>query len=101
MSRESLRDLLARVHERLSHAGSIDPESRRLLVTVMDDIHRALGETARDDAGGRAGETTAPRAAPHGAGPRLEALAVQFEAEHPTLAQGLRQLIDALGKAGI
>lgn len=102
MSHESLRELLARVHERLSHAGSLDPESRRLLVTVMDDIHRALGEPARGGtgAGGAAGMADA-RATPHGATPRLEALAVQFEAEHPALAQGLRQLIDALGKAGI
>lgn len=99
MSRESLRELLARVHERLSHAGSIDPESRRLLVTVMDDIHRALGEPAR--AGGKAQATEEAPAEPHGAAPRLEALAVQFEAEHPTLAQGLCQLVDALGKAGI
>ena len=33
--------------------------------------------------------------------PRLEALAVRFESDHPALAQVLRQLVDALGKAGI
>jgi len=33
--------------------------------------------------------------------PRLESLAVQFEADHPGLAELLRQIIDALGKAGI
>jgi len=33
--------------------------------------------------------------------PRLESLAVQFEAGHPGLAELLRRLIDALGKAGI
>lgn len=93
MSPESLRELLARVHERLSHARSLDPESRRLLVTVMDDIHRALSDEAAAD-----GPAEDARAS---AAPRLEALAVRFEAEHPTLAQGLRQLIDALGKAGI
>jgi len=32
---------------------------------------------------------------------RLEGLAVRFETDHPSLAQVLRQLIDALGKAGI
>jgi hypothetical protein len=31
----------------------------------------------------------------------LEALAVRFEAEHPALAQVLRELIDELAKAGI
>lgn len=98
MNPENLRELLAQVHDRLSRAGSIDAESRRLLVTVMDDIHRALGEPP---AGGAARRTEAAKGAREGAVPRLEALAVQFEAEHPTLAQGLRQLIDALGKAGI
>jgi len=33
--------------------------------------------------------------------PRLESLAVRFEAGHPGLAELLRELIDALGKAGI
>jgi hypothetical protein len=32
---------------------------------------------------------------------KLEALAVQFEADHPGLAEGLRSLADLLGKAGI
>jgi len=32
---------------------------------------------------------------------RVEAAAVQFEAEHPQLASVLRQVMDALGKAGI
>ena len=44
MNQESLRELLARVHERLSQAGgSVDPESRSLLSTVMRDIERTLG----------------------------------------------------------
>jgi hypothetical protein len=33
--------------------------------------------------------------------PRLESLAVKFEAGHPKLAETLRELIDALVKAGI
>jgi hypothetical protein len=32
---------------------------------------------------------------------RLEEAAVGFEVEHPSLAAGLRQLIDLLGKAGL
>jgi hypothetical protein len=31
----------------------------------------------------------------------LEALAVRFDAKHPTLARALRELIEELGKAGI
>lgn len=75
---ESLRELLARVHARLGKTDSIDPESRELLAEVMQDIERALGKKQR-----------------------LESLAVQFEADHPGLAQTLRQLADVLGKAGI
>jgi hypothetical protein len=84
VNQESLRELLARVHERLSAAGSVDSESRQLLGTLMHDIERALGGGAR-----------AVQAS------RLEELAVEFQAGHPQLAEVLRQLIDALGKAGI
>lgn len=85
---ESLRELLRRVHERLSGAERMEAESRELLVTLTRDIERALG-AAR------------PRGPLTASVERLEALAVQFEAGHPALAQALRQLIDALGKAGI
>ncbi len=88
-SEESLRELLARVHERLSQAGSIDQESRKMLAGLMQDITRALGEGSPQ--GGAASSHV----------PRLEALAVQFEADHPGLAELLRQLTDALGKFGI
>jgi Domain of unknown function (DUF4404) len=86
MPQESLRELLARVHERLSTiGGALDAESRQLLGTVMRDIERL--------------DPGAAGAAAHA--PRLESLAVRFEAGHPALAEALRQLIDALGKAGI
>jgi uncharacterized protein DUF4404 len=95
MTQESLRELLARVHERLSASGSVDRELRQLLGTVMRDIERALAPGAQTAAGPA---TLAPAAA-HA--PRLESLAVRFEAGHPGLAELLRQLIDALVKAGI
>jgi hypothetical protein len=87
--KESLRELLSRVHERLSHADSVDPESRELLVEIMDDIERALGK-----------QGVSKQGVEHPV-PRLESLAVQFEAEYPALAQTVRQLADVLGKAGI
>ncbi len=89
---DDLRSLLATLHERLSHARSVDAESRRMLATLVDDIHRALGESP------------APGATQHPVREhesRVEAAAVQFEAEHPQLASVLRQVMDALGKAGI
>ena len=90
MNQESLRELLARVHERLSQSGSVDSEARELLGTVMRDIERALGR--RTPGGAGSAQVNAPR---------LESLAVQFEADHPQLAELLRRIIDALGKAGI
>jgi Domain of unknown function (DUF4404) len=94
MAQESLPELLARVHERLAGSGSLDRESRQLLGTVMRDIERALGGGAAS-AGSPAERAVAAHA------PRLETLAVKFEAGHPGLAEALRELVDALGKAGI
>jgi hypothetical protein len=89
VSQESLRELLGRVHERLSQSDRVDAESRELLVALTHDIDRALG-----------GEQNLAGGQEHPAH-RLEELAVRFEAEHPALARALRQLMDALGKAGI
>ena len=100
--RESLQALLARVHERLSEAGSVDAGSRELLGQVMADIDRALQSSrGSQTAAGRPATTTPPAESAKAHTPRLEALAVQFEADHPALADGLRSLADLLGKAGI
>jgi hypothetical protein len=85
MGSEDLRPLLAQLHERLTHTRSLDPEARRLLTTVAEDIEQAL---ASDDPAAVAAEP-------------VETLAVRFEAEHPALAGVLRQIMDTLGKAGI
>jgi hypothetical protein len=87
VSEATLRELLARVHQRLGQAGSVDAQSRKLLTELVRDVDRAL---ARDAAG-------APGAHAH----RLESLAVRFEADHPALAEVIREVIDALVKAGI
>ena len=86
MSRENLRDLLSELHTRLRNAPTLDDDSRKLLTTVSRDIEEAL---ARENA-----DASSPK-------PRLEELAVEFEAEHPQVAVVLRQLVDALTKAGI
>jgi len=85
MSDQDLRALITQLHAKLG-SGSIDPENRKLLATTLQDIEQAL---ARSDTA----------AAP--ATPRLEALAVKFEAEHPAIADGLRRLTDLLSSAGI
>ena len=99
--RESLQALLGRVHERLNESGSVDSGSRELLTQLMGDIERAL---QRQGGGGGASTPASAPVAPAASGkhtPRLEALAVRFEAEHPALAESLYRLADLLGKAGI
>ena len=98
--RESLQALLARVHERLNEAGSVDSGSRELLSQVMGDIERALQQGGRLQ-GSAGANSSAMAAAAEAHTPRLEALAVQFEADHPSLSALLNRLVDLLGKAGI
>jgi hypothetical protein len=76
---------LAQLHERLGATRSLDAESRTMLATVARDIEQAL---QNDDASAVAAEP-------------VEELAVRFEADHPSLAGVLRQIMDTLGKAGI
>lgn len=90
-SEKGLRELLARVRERLSQARSLDPESRKHLAATVQDIDRALGEGGPPNASAKA-ETHVPR---------LESLAVRFEADHPGLAEVIREVIDALVRVGI
>ena len=85
MQSSDLRALLAQLHERLGSTRSLDAESRELLATVARDIEQAL---KNDDAASVEAEP-------------VEALAVRFEADHPSLAGVLRQIMDTLGKAGI
>src|SRR4051794_29933307 len=100
MTEESLRQLLARVHERLSTTNSVDPESREMLATVMRDIDGALGRgTASPEP--VSAVPVSPEARVSGTAPRIEELAVRFEADHPTIAQLLRQIGALLGQAGI
>ena len=86
MNESDLRSLLTQLHARLGSAQSLDTEDRRLLATVLHDIERVLMK-------GDAGQP------PNASG--LESLAVKFEADHPAVAETLRRLADALGKAGI
>ena len=86
MSESDLRNLLKQLHSRLGSAPSLDAEDRRLLGTVLGDIENVLA---------RSGAGQPPSAS------GIEALAVKFETDHPALAETLRRLVDALGKAGI
>jgi hypothetical protein len=83
MAQDRLRELLAQARKP-EGAGGLDSESHQLFSNVIRDVEIALGS-------GRAAAQA----------PRLESLAARFEAGHPKLAETLRELVDALVKAGI
>jgi hypothetical protein len=80
---------LSRAHEVLRQIQSVAPEERELLISMLADITRLLGQPGDDTS---ANQTLIDR---------LDELAVHFEAEHPSLGTALRRVLDALGKAGI
>ncbi len=90
-SEESLRELLERVRDRLSRAKSVDADSRKVLSSVVHEIDHALGREGAPGAVGAAGTHA----------PSLESLAVRFEADHPSLAEVIREVIDTLVRGGI
>ena len=90
MDSNSLRDHLAKVHAELTEALRADPKSRETLNDMMQDINRLIDTPATLTA---SSQGSLPD--------RLERIAVQFEADHPTLAASARRLVDLLGEVGI
>jgi Domain of unknown function (DUF4404) len=84
-----IRERIQALHADLSAVDLVDAQDRALLVTLLGDITRLLERSS----GGTADEQTLVE--------RLDELAVEFEAEHPSLGAALRRVVDALGKAGI
>jgi hypothetical protein len=89
METEQLRKLIARLHEELSVADSVDEESKALLRDLTRDIDSLAdaGKALENDAESTAGQ--------------LEEAALKFKSEHPKLSMALGELVDALGKLGI
>lgn len=88
-----LQQSLLRLHAELARTPTVEEGSRQLLGQLLGDIERLLREP-----GARAPESLAARPA---AQSRLEALAIEFEADHPSLAASVRQFVDLLGRAGL
>jgi hypothetical protein len=87
--RTELKDQLAALHAELVRTRSVDdPELRQQLIVLLGDITRLLGKPTT------AGEHNSLIE-------QLDALAVRFEADHPALGNAIRQVVDALAKAGI
>jgi hypothetical protein len=87
MTDDDIKATLARLHAELEQAPPLDQDLRELLREVDADIHALL-----HDAG--PGVADGVRA-------RLERLATDLAARHPTTERILRELIDALGRMGI
>ena len=83
----SLRQQLEALHQELTQSRSVDPESRKLLMTLIADIQRLVQEEGDEERESVLG--------------RLDTAAIRFESEHPSLGSGIRQIIDTLGRAGI
>ena len=90
MDKKSLRDLVAKLHAELTDALRADPKSRESLSEMMRDINRLVDPPAKS-----------PASAQGSLPERLERIAVQFEADHPTLAASARRLVDLLSEVGI
>lgn len=88
MSDKKLHELLKQVHAQLQQQESIDVESQTLLQQVLTDVKLASGSE-------NSGEIQQDLS------DRIEQQAVQFEQEHPTLAEVLRQIMDTLGRIGV
>ncbi len=80
-----LQGALARLHSVLMRTPRVDEASKRALRELLGEVERLLGDVG----------AVAERRS------RLQALAVDFEAEHPSLAAGLREFVDLLGQAGL
>jgi Domain of unknown function (DUF4404) len=90
---DHLQQSLSQLHAVLVRTPRVDASSKQLLRDVLGDIERLLGNGAVTAA-------AAPAQAAQSQS-RLEALAVEFEAEHPSLSASLREFIDLLGRAGM
>jgi hypothetical protein len=91
MDQKSLRERLAKLHAELASAHQQDPATRQSLGEILPDVKRMVDQPA--DTAAAPVDKSLPE--------RLERVAVQFEAEHPTLAASARRLIDLLNEVGI
>jgi Domain of unknown function (DUF4404) len=81
MDQDTLRERLAKLHSELKEAHQQLPPERQSLGGILTDLQAESLDKSLPE--------------------RLEQAAVQFEAEHPTLAASARRLIDLLSEVGI
>lgn len=82
----NLKQQLASLHEQLTSAQDVDADTRQQLLVLLADISRLLHPAMADESS---------------VADKLESATIRFDADHPALSNAIRQLVDALGKAGI
>jgi hypothetical protein len=87
MAQQTLHELLAALHAKLSERQQITERDRGLTREVMDDLSRVMSSTST------------PPSAAHASG--LAAQMVRLEAAHPDLVPIIRQIADMLGNIGV
>ena len=92
MDKQHLEASLASLHRELSTVENVDPSTRELLVTLMQDIAQVLTGNVRSDEG---------QEAPTHRSDNLRTMVTEFEAEHPQLARTIGQIADGLASIGI
>ena len=90
MEKQELLKTLQTLHDDLSQADEIDPEAERLLRAVTEDIQRLLDE----------GEPS-PAEDSSKLSSKLQAMVLEWEADHPRIARLIGQAADALSNLGI
>ena len=90
-TRDELQHSLRTLHEELTRTARIDAGSHALLQQLLGDMQRLLQDS----------NVPVEAAATERPARRLEALAVQFEADHPRLAGSLRQFVELCSRAGL
>lgn len=84
-----IKSTLAQLHAELDQADPADDDLRRLLLEVDSEIHELLEQGTED------------KVEVGGLTDRLEALAADFAARHPTTERFFQELVSALGRMGI
>lgn len=85
---ENLKKSLAQLHEELKKAKSIDSQSEKILLDLMDDIHSLIGRSESKEA------------EKHNLLARLKESAQKFEISHPELAKSIEIVINSLSNIG-
>lgn len=103
MEKQQLKASLAELHSELSQVENVDPTTREMLVTIMQDIIKVLQsdqEAANLQPASESPADEAEASPPHGSD-SLRNMVIEFEAEHPKLARTIGQIADGLASLGI